>query len=51
MIDFDRDLYGEQVRVRFTERLRSQKKFDNLEALLAQLNADVQTTKQIMASK
>ena len=51
VLDFNRDLYGEQVRVRFTERLRSQKKFDNLEALLAQLNTDVQTTKQIMASK
>ena len=51
MLDFDRDLYGEKVRVRFTEHIRSQKKFDSLEALVVQLNTDVLTTKQIMTSR
>ena len=51
VLDFDRDLYGEKVRVRFTEHIRPQKKFASLEALVVQLNTDVLTIKQIIASR
>jgi len=41
LLDFDGDLYGEQARVRFTHFLRSERKFDGVEALIAQLKHDV----------
>jgi len=40
IIDYDGELYGETVRVEFISRIRSERKFDNLEALIAQLHAD-----------
>jgi riboflavin kinase/FMN adenylyltransferase len=41
LIDFQGDLYGEAARVEFTHFLRSERKFDGIEALKAQLNHDV----------
>jgi riboflavin kinase / FMN adenylyltransferase len=40
VFDFEGDLYGLEVRVDFLERLRSEQKFDGLEALKAQLERD-----------
>jgi len=41
LIDFDGDLYGERARVRFSRFLRSERKFDGVDALVDQLRADV----------
>jgi riboflavin kinase/FMN adenylyltransferase len=41
LLDFDADLYGEQARIRFTDFLRSERKFDGVDALIAQLSLDV----------
>lgn len=41
LLDFDGDLYGEQVKVRFAHFLRSERKFDGIEAIAAQLQLDV----------
>lgn len=41
LIGFDGDLYGEQVRVDFVERLRDVRPFASVEALVAQLREDV----------
>lgn len=41
LIGFEGDLYGESARVRFTNFLRSERKFDGVDALVAQLRADV----------
>ncbi|MHB1090502.1 MAG: bifunctional riboflavin kinase/FAD synthetase [Ilumatobacteraceae bacterium] len=41
LIDFAGDLYGEQLRVTFEHFLRSERKFENLDALKTQLSADV----------
>jgi riboflavin kinase/FMN adenylyltransferase len=41
LIDFDRDIYGEDMRLEFARRIRSEMKFDGLEALKAQIAADV----------
>ncbi len=38
---FDGDLYGRSVRLVFLDRLRDEKRFESLEALKAQLTADV----------
>ena len=40
-LDFDRDLYGQEVKLEFVERLRDELKFDNVEALLEQIHADI----------
>jgi len=42
LLDFEGDLYGEQARVEFTDFLRSERKFDGIDALVAQLKHDVE---------
>ncbi len=45
LLDFDGDLYGEQVRLDFLHFLRGQQKFSGVEALKAQLSVDVQSVR------
>lgn len=40
VMDFDQELYGEKIRVRFLHRLRGEKKFDSIDALRAQIDRD-----------
>lgn len=40
VMDFDKELYGEKIRVRFLHRLRGEKKFDSIDALRAQIDRD-----------
>lgn len=40
ILDFDREIYGEELKIHFKKRLRSEKKFDSKEALVAQLEID-----------
>jgi riboflavin kinase/FMN adenylyltransferase len=40
VIDLDRDLYGTKLRLGFVQRLRDEKKFDDLDALKQQIEAD-----------
>lgn len=42
LLDFDGDLYGEGAAIRFTHFLRSERKFDGIDALIAQLRTDVE---------
>jgi riboflavin kinase/FMN adenylyltransferase len=41
VMDFDRELYGEKIRVRFMHRLRGEQKFDSVNALRSQIETDV----------
>jgi riboflavin kinase/FMN adenylyltransferase len=41
LLDFESDLYGEEAKVRFVERLRAEERFDSLELLVAQIDKDV----------
>jgi riboflavin kinase/FMN adenylyltransferase len=41
LLDFDGDLYGEPAKIRFANFLRSERKFDGIDALVVQLQADV----------
>ncbi len=41
LLDFDGDLYGEDIRVDFVRRLRDVLPFDSVAALVAQMHADV----------
>jgi riboflavin kinase / FMN adenylyltransferase len=49
VLDFEADLYGQRVKVRFRKWVRGQERFDSTEALVAQMNADVEATRRILA--
>ena len=40
VMNFDRELYGEKIRVRFLHRLRGEKKFESIDALRSQIDLD-----------
>ena len=42
LIGFEGDIYGETLRLAFLERLRGEKRFDSVDALVRQMNADVE---------
>ena len=48
LLDFDGDLYGEHARVEFTHFLRSERKFDGIDALVAQLKHDVEQARGLL---
>ncbi len=48
LLDFDGDLYGEQAHVRFEHFLRSERKFDGIDAIKAQLTHDVQHARALL---
>lgn len=48
LLEFDNDLYNRPVRLEFIQRLRDELKFDDVEALLEQMNIDVQQTREIL---
>lgn len=50
LFDFDGDLYGKQIRVRFIDRIRSEEKFDGLDELKAQLEQDREKAKELLAN-
>ena len=50
LIDRDEDLYGKTLRVAFVERLRGEKRFPDVEELIAQMQLDVEDAKRVCAS-
>jgi riboflavin kinase / FMN adenylyltransferase len=49
LFDFDGDLYGKHLSVELIAYLRPEAKFENLEALIAQIAADAQKARKILA--
>jgi riboflavin kinase / FMN adenylyltransferase len=49
ILDFDNDIYGRNISVRFRKRLRDEKKFDNLEQLTKQMSLDRQDTLRLFS--
>jgi riboflavin kinase/FMN adenylyltransferase len=47
LLDWDRDLYGEQLRIDFLARLRGERRFDSPEALIEQMRVDVERTRAL----
>jgi riboflavin kinase / FMN adenylyltransferase len=41
LLDFAEDIYGQTLRVEFMQRLRGERKFDGIAALVAQITQDV----------
>lgn len=50
VIDRDLDLYGQTLRVAFVERLRGEQRFDSADALIEQMELDVEKTARVCAS-
>jgi riboflavin kinase / FMN adenylyltransferase len=49
LIDYDGDLYGKTLRVAFVARLRGEKRFEDVDALVEQMHRDVEDARTICA--
>ena len=50
LIDFDEDLYGQNLRVAFVKRLRGEKRFPSAEELIAAMKRDVAEAREVCAA-
>ena len=50
ILDFDKDIYGEKITVEFYDRLRDELLFENVDALLVQMKADISTVEKLTKS-
>ena len=50
LLDFNRDLYGQNVRLEFVEYLRPEEKYPSLQALMDQINKDIAQTRLKLGS-
>ena len=51
LFDFDLDIYGKPITVRFIDRLRDELRFSSPDELAAQIRKDVDTAKKILAGQ
>jgi riboflavin kinase / FMN adenylyltransferase len=49
LVDYDGDLYGQNLRVAFVSRLRGERRFPSVEDLIAQMHRDVAEAREILA--
>jgi riboflavin kinase/FMN adenylyltransferase len=47
LLDFEGDIYGRELRLQFLERLRGERRFESVDALVEQTAADVEETRRI----
>ena len=48
LLDFSQDIYGRTMRVEFVHRLREERRFPNVDALKAQIEADVAQARRLL---
>lgn len=48
ILDFDGDIYHQEVRARFVQRIRDEKRFESVDALVAQIEHDVARARAIL---
>lgn len=48
LLDFQQDLYGKTIRLAFTEFLRTEQKFSSIQALIDQIQSDIQTARKVL---
>lgn len=51
ILDFDEDIYGEELELEFVARLRDEQHFPSQEALVAQIQQDVNTTRALIGGR
>jgi len=47
LLDWDRDIYGQELRIDFLARLRGERRFDSPDALVEQMRRDVERTREL----
>ncbi len=47
ILDFQGDIYKQEISVSFLERLRAEQRFSSIEALVSQINKDIEATREI----
>ena len=50
VLDFDGDLYGHEVALKFVRRLRGEMKFDGADPLIEQMKHDVEETRSVLST-
>jgi riboflavin kinase / FMN adenylyltransferase len=50
IFDFNRDIYGREVKLEIAERIRPERKFESAQALAAQIASDLRRAKEILAA-
>jgi len=51
IFDFDEDIYGEEMTVYFAGKIREERKFGSAEALINQINADINSAKDLLSQQ
>lgn len=51
LFDFDRDIYGQHVDVHFLHKLRDERRFDTVEALVSQMHRDAAQAKDFLGMR
>jgi riboflavin kinase/FMN adenylyltransferase len=51
LVDFDRDIYGEVMRLEFMQRLRDELQYTTVDALIEQIELDVKKTREILGTE
>lgn len=51
ILDFDKDIYGNTLTLEFIHYIRDEKKFDSVDALIAEIKNDERVTRKIFSSK
>lgn len=51
LFDFDGDLYGRRIEVEFEQKLRDELKFDDLDAMVRQIDRDAEQARAILAGE
>jgi riboflavin kinase/FMN adenylyltransferase len=50
IFDFSRDIYGQRIKLELIERIRPERKFDNADALKAQIALDLSKAREILSA-
>ena len=48
LLDFDRDIYGQELKLEFVSRIRDELKFDSVDALIEKIHEDVDKTRDML---
>jgi riboflavin kinase/FMN adenylyltransferase len=51
LLDCDEDLYGQTLRLGFSERLRPERRFASVDTLVAQIQQDIAQTRKLLAAR
>jgi len=51
VLDFDEDLYGKRTRTTFVSRLRDEAKFDSVDALIEQIQRDIDAARRVLTAR